>query len=194
MHEQTPARVPVSWAIAVLVLLVPVVAACGGSDAETGTAEAAETAETVCAMLRSWNNELGDEVNATSRSVTDADEPGTANGVLLDGFDRLIEIAGDHRAEVDDLDLPATQERDRLLDELRDGAEDAIAALEEERAKLEDLPPITVSAQRGVLGGVFIALERAGSLVEPEIGRYEDEELRSAFAANQGCEHVIQPF
>ena len=45
-----------------------------------------------------------------------------------------------------------------------------------------------------MLGSAFIALERAGSLVEPEIGTYEDEDLKAAFAADDGCEHVIQPF
>jgi hypothetical protein len=51
-----------------------------------------------------------------------------------------------------------------------------------------------VSEQRGVLGGAFIAVERAGSVVEPAIGTYDDEDLKAAFAADDGCEHVIQPF
>jgi hypothetical protein len=77
---------------------------------------------------------------------------------------------------------------------LQSGADEAIAALEEERADIEELPPVEVSEQRGVLGTAFIAAERAGSVVEPAIGTYEDEDLKAAFAADDGCEHVIQPF
>jgi hypothetical protein len=170
------------------------IAACGASEPTTREAASTETAAIVCGTLRRWNNEMADVINATSDAITDADDPETANGVLLDGFDDLIDLAEDQRAEVDDLDLPATAERDRLLDELRSGADEAIATLEEERAEMEGLPPITVSAQRGVIGGAFIAVERAGSAVEPAIGTYEDEELKTAFAADEGCEHVIQPF
>ena len=46
----------------------------------------------------------------------------------------------------------------------------------------------------GCSGTAFIAVERAGSVVEPAIGTYDDEELKAAFAADDGCEHVIQPF
>jgi hypothetical protein len=180
--------------IAGLTALAAVASACGDSEPTTREAASSETATVVCGMLRRWNNEMADAINGTSDAITDADDPETANGVLLDGFDDLIQLADDHRAEVDDLDLPVSDDRDRLLEDLRGGADRAIAALEEERAKLEDLPPITVSEQRGVLGSAFIALERAGSLVEPAIGTYDDEELKAAFAADDGCEHVIQPF
>jgi hypothetical protein len=145
-------------------------------------------------MLRRWNNEMADAINGTSDAITDADDPETANGVLLDGFDDLIQLAEDHRAEVDDLDLPVTNERDRLLEELRGGADKAIAALDDERTELEELPPITLSDQQGVLGSAFLAAELAGSVVEPAVGTYDDEELKSAFVADDGCEHVIQPF
>ena len=52
---------------------------------------------------------MGDAINGTSDAITDADDPETANGVLLDGFDDLIQLAEDHRAEVDDLDLPVSK-------------------------------------------------------------------------------------
>jgi hypothetical protein len=174
--------------------IAAVVSACGDSEPTTQEAASAQTATVVCGMLRRWNNEIGDVLNSTSDAITDADDPDTAPGMLRDGFDDLIQLAEDHRAEVDDLELPVTDERDRLLEELRRGADKATAALEEERADIEDLPPIAVSEQRGVLGTAFISVERAGSVVEPAIGTYDDEALKAAFAADDGCEHVIQPF
>jgi hypothetical protein len=181
-------------AIAGMIFIAAVVAACGDSEPTTREAASSETATAVCGMLRRWNNEMADALNSTSDAITDADDPTTAPEMLRDGFDDLIRLAEDHRAEVDDLELPVSDERDRLLEELRGGADKAIAALEEERADIEDLPSITVSEQRGVLGTAFIVVERAGSVVEPAIGRYDDEELKAAFAADDGCEHVIQPF
>jgi hypothetical protein len=180
--------------IAAVVAAVALVSACGDSKPTSREAASAETATAVCGMLRRWNNEMGDALNSTSDAITDADDPATAPGVLRDGFDDLIQLAEAHQGEVDELELPVSNERDRLLEELRGGADDAVAALEEERADIEDLPSIEVSAQRGVLGTAFIAVERAGAVVEPAIGTYDDEDLKAAFAADDGCEHVIQPF
>jgi hypothetical protein len=180
--------------IAAVVAAVALVSACGDSKPTSREAASAETATAVCGMLRRWNNEMGDALNSTSDAITDADDPATAPGVLRDGFDDLIQLAEAHQGEVDELELPVSNERDRLLEELRGGADDAVAALEEERADIEDLPSIEVSAQRGVLGTAFIAVERAGAVVEPAIGMYDDEDLKAAFAADDGCEHVIQPF
>jgi hypothetical protein len=188
---------PRAWNATVIASATAVAAllsACGDSEPTTREAASADTATAVCGMLRQWNNEIGDVLNRTSDAITDADDPATAPGVLRDGFDDLIQLAEDHRNEVDELVLPVSDERDRLVEELRGGADDAVAALEEERADIEDLPAIEVSEQRGVLGTAFIAVERAGSVVEPAIGTYDDEELKAAFAADDGCEHVIQPF
>jgi hypothetical protein len=173
---------------------IALASACGDSKPTTREATSAETAATVCGMLRRWNNEIADALNSTSDAITDADDPETAPGVLRDGFDDLIRLAEDHRDEVDGLELPVTDERDRLVEELRGGADEAVAALEDERADIEDLAAIDVPEQRGVLGTAFITAERAGSVVEPAIGTYDDENLKAAFAADDGCEHVIQPF
>jgi hypothetical protein len=180
--------------IAAVAAAVALASACGDSKPTTREAASADTATTVCGMLRRWNNEMGDALNSTSDAITDADDPETAPEVLRDGFDDLIRLAEHHRSEIDELDLPVSDERARLVDELRSGADEAVAALEEERADIEDLPSIEVSEQRGVLGTAFIAVERAGSVVEPAIGTYDDEELKAGFAADDGCEHVIQPF
>ena len=66
--------------------------------------------------------------------------------------------------------------------------------LEDERAEAGDLAPIEVDDQAGALGGASVGLERATSVLEPSIGTYQDEALREAFAADEDCEHVIQPF
>lgn len=182
-------------ALLVAAAVAVTLAACGDDDgASTDEDAAADTADTVCTMLRAWNNDLADIINATSSTITDADDPDTANQVLLDGWDDLIAAAEAHVAEVDELDLPDTASRDRLIEDLTAGAEEAVALLEDERSEIEALPPITVDAQRGVLGGAFVTLENVGSRVEPVIGTYDDEAIRAAFQADPGCEHVIQPF
>jgi hypothetical protein len=177
-------------------VVAPVVAssACGDGEVTTTEAAAAETADIVCTMLRDRNNELTASVNATARSITDDDDPDTANAVLADGLDDLIEIAEDHVAALDSLRLPATHERGRLLDDLRTGAQDGIAILDGERDEVAALPPITVDRQRGAIGGVFMALEGAQAALEPAIVRYDDEVLRQAFADDEDCRHVVQPF
>lgn len=166
----------------------------GGGDGGGGSAspEAAETADTVCTMLRDWNNDLGDVINATSRTITDQDDPTTANDVLLGAFDEMIRLAEQHRTQVDELDLPDVAQADQLIDELADRADESIAVLHEERDEAAELDPITLDGQRSALGLAFTGVERALSVVEPRIGAY-DADLQRAFAADEGCEHVVQP-
>jgi hypothetical protein len=182
--------------IATFTALTVLIAGCGdGSDDDSGAdAPAADTAAAVCGMLRGWSNELADSLNATSDAITDADDPASANQVLLDGWDGLITIAEVHVTEAEDLELPDTDVRDDLVSELTDGAEQAVTELQEERAGIAALPPITIDAQRGALGGAFTSLEKADSVVEPQIGAYDDEDVKAAFADEPDCEHVIQPF
>jgi hypothetical protein len=169
-------------------------AACGASLPTSSEAASAETATTVCGLLRRWDNELSDAMNATSRTITDADDPATANGELLDGYDAAIEIAEVHVDEAGDLALPDVPERERLADELRAGAEEAVQSLRDMRDAAADLPPIDVAGQAGAVGGAMLAIEHAQSAVEPSIFDYDDEQLRRAFADEEGCEFVVQPF
>src|SRR5687767_12167996 len=98
-----------------LVACAAAAAACGASEPTSTEAAAAEAADPVCTPLREWNNDLGDSLNATSSAITDDDDPDTANDVLLDGFDALVELAEEHRTEVDELDLAPVADRDALL-------------------------------------------------------------------------------
>jgi hypothetical protein len=167
---------------------------CGRSEPTSTEAAAVETAATVCSLLRGWNNDLTDVFNTTSDTITDADDPDTSVDDLVAGFDDMIALAEDHRAQVDELELPAVPERDRLIAELADGADASIEALEEEREDAVELEPFGVDGQGGALGGASVGLERATSVLEPDIGSYDDEDLRAAFAADDGCSDVIQPF
>jgi hypothetical protein len=184
-------RAAAAAAAAALALLA---AACGASLPTSTEAAAADTAATVCGLLREWSNDLAGTMNATSDAVTDDDDPATAPEVLRAGYDELIAIAEEHLAEVDALDLPATGAREEIVDDLRTGAGAAVAELEEHRAELDALEAVEVDDQRGVLGGAFTNLEKAQSVVEPQVGAYEEEAVRAAFADEPTCEHVIQPF
>jgi len=166
---------------------------CGASLPTSREAAATSTAEAVCGLLRDWSNEMAVSMNATSEALTDDDDPDTANQVLLDGWDDLIVLAEGHIAEAEALDLPVSAARDQLVEDITAGAEAAVVALEDERDHLEDLPPIEIDDQRGALGGAFTALEKAQSVVEPRIARYDDPELSAAVADEPTCEHVIQP-
>ncbi|HEX6425517.1 MAG TPA: hypothetical protein VFZ79_18660 [Acidimicrobiales bacterium] len=166
-------------------------AACGASLPTSSEAAAAETADMVCSLLRDWNNDMGDVINATSQAITDDDDPATANAELTDGFERLVAVAEARRAQLDTLDLPTSRDRAALLDELRTGADESIAILEDELDDIAELSPITVERQAGALGGAFVTVEGALAVIEPRAGAYSDE-LRAAFA-DEGCRHVVQP-
>lgn len=172
--------------------LAALLVACGASRPTAAESAAAQTADTVCTLLRDWNNDLGDSLNATSRAITDDDDPTTADEALQEGFDELVELAEARRDQLDQLDLPAVPDREALLAELAEGADESIARLESERDDIAELEPITVDRQAGALGGAFVALEGALSDLEPQVGSYRAD-LRAAFVADEGCRHVIQP-
>jgi hypothetical protein len=165
--------------------------ACSG-DGASPEEDAAETAQQVCGLLVDWSNDLTESMNATSKTITDADDPATANGVLLDGFDELIDLARTHVEQADELDLPDGDENDRLVDELRAGAEESIDELERGRATAAELDPIDVDGQPGAIGGAMNAVESAKSVVEPVMAAY-DPVLQRAFTDEPDCLHVIQP-
>lgn len=167
-------------------------AGCGASEPTSVEAAAATTADTVCTTLRRWNNELTDVFNAASQRITDDDDPDTAGDVLVAGFDEMIAIAETHVDEARELELPRTVWSDDLRAELGTGAEESLAVLEDERDEAAELPPIDVDAQGGAIGGASLGVERATAVLEPSAGRY-DVVLAEAFAADEGCVHVVQP-
>lgn len=181
-------------AVLAAVALAGAAGACGASEPTSTEAAAADTADAVCNLLRQWNNDLTEVFNATSTAITDTDDPVASVDTLVDGFDQMIAIGEDHQAQIEELDLPAVDERDDLLAELAEGADESLAVLEEERDQAAALPPIEISDQAGAIGGASVGLERATAVLEPEIGSYDDEELRAAFAADDDCSNVIQPF
>jgi hypothetical protein len=179
-------------AVAAGAALTTATAGCGASKPTSAEAAATETADQVCTLLRGWDNELSSSLNATSKSVTDDDDPATANRVLLDGFDELIDIANEHKDEAADLRLPGGPERDRIIEEIQAGTAKGIGELEDQKDDIAALPPITIADQAGALGGAFISLEKTQAAVEPRIELYDDPLLKEAFAANEGCAQVVQ--
>jgi hypothetical protein len=164
---------------------------CGGDDG-TSAEDAATAAARVCDLLRTQNDSLGTALNQTSQEITDADDPTTANDVLLDGWDDLLGIADAYIGQVRSLSIPDIPDHDQVIEDLTTGAEESYAVISEEREEAEALEPIDVEDQRGALGGAFTGLERATSVLEPQVARY-DATLQQAFADDDGCANVVQP-
>jgi hypothetical protein len=170
------------------------ISAVGCGDDASPEDDAATTAKQVCSLLIDWSNDLTTSMNATSKEITDADDPDTANGVLLDGFDELIGLAESHVDEADDLSLPDNDNSDRLVDDLTAGAEKSIDELQRGKDVAADLDPIDIDGQAGAIGGAMNAVESAKSVVEPVLQGYDDEVLQQAFKDEPDCLHVVQPF
>jgi len=179
--------------VALLVTAATIPTLACSDDAASPEEDAADTAAQVCGLLVDWSNDMTESMNATSKTITDADDPATANGVLLDGFDELIDLARTHVDQAGELDLPDNDNSDGLVDELRAGAEKSIDELERGRAAAAELDPIDVEGQAGAIGGAMNAVESAKSVVEPVIAAYDDDVLQRAFEDEPDCLHVIQP-
>lgn len=151
------------------------------------------TALAVCEGLEAQDNRLADAVNTAIASIGSM-APDERDDALRTGFADTLAAARDFADHLATWDLPDVAERDRLLTEMRDGADAAVAELEEEAAPFAGLTEVSDAAVQGQVGVLFNAVEKAMSVLEPRIGRYEGRALQEAFLAEPACQHVIQPF
>ncbi len=148
------------------------------------------TADTVCSLLRDWNNDLTEVFNATSAEITDADDPEHVGGrarrrLRRDDRPRARTIGPSSTSST----CPAVDERDALTAELIEGADESLAVLESERDEAAALPADRDRRpgrghRRRVRGA------RAGDVGARAVDRRptRTDLLREAFAADEGCE------
>lgn len=182
--------------MALLVALLMAGAACGDDPppAPAASPEApAELARTVCEHLLTFAREEVDLANAMASAVADADDPDGRHDAMVDGWTPLVEAAQRHRDRTSTLALPGAPGASELSAELRAGADAALDVLSDATAVIAELGPIDQSDERGAVGTAFNELEKALSVSEPAVFRYDDDALRAAFDAEPACEHVVQP-
>ncbi len=154
----------------------------------------ADAAVRVCDLLRAHANGLGRAINLAVTAI-DGRSPQDRLTALLDGLAAAEAVSTGHRAALDDLDLAGLPEAEALLAELDAGAALAITALADGRAELDaELDAVADDDVHGRVSQAFNAVERAMSVAEPAIGRYDRRALRVAFLEEPTCRHVIQPF
>ncbi|MGK2948660.1 MAG: hypothetical protein ACSLFP_08810 [Acidimicrobiales bacterium] len=182
------------------VALVAALLAAGGAcrdDGEPGRAAPAagpaELAVAVCEHLVAFAREEVQLANAMAEAVTDTDDPDRRHTAMVDGWAPMVDAARRHRDRTATLLLPATPDAPELLAELQTGAKAALTVLSDATALIAALGPIGQEDERGAVGTAFNELEKALSVSEPAVYRYEDDALRAAFDAEPTCEHVVQP-
>jgi hypothetical protein len=154
----------------------------------------AEAAVRVCAALRAHTNGLVREINEAVAGIAGR-SPEDRLTALLGGLAAAEAVSTDHRETLTTLDLTGLPEAEQLLAELDAGAALAVDALAAERELLdEELDQVADDDVHGRVSQAFNAVERAMSVSEPAIGRYERQALRLAFLGEPTCRHVIQPF
>lgn len=164
-------------------------AAPAGSEAAPATPAA--TAADVCDLLRGYVNDTADIANDSALEVRDDGDPVARRDAVLAGFDRLLERTAAHAGAVAGL-AGATLAADHpLLADLELGAEQARAELEDERAEFATLDGVEDGDMTGRIGQFFNALEKAMSVVEPDI-TLAGADLAAAFAAEPDCRFVVQ--
>jgi hypothetical protein len=174
-------------------------AGCGDGDADGDATERragdeAAVAATLCGALREQTNALVRIANDAVAGI-EGKSPDERWSAIVAGFDAAIVAAADFAAAVPDVDLGDVDEAGALLTEVRAGALSAITELEDERAAfVEEVPAVADGEVRGRVGQFFNSVEKAMSVAEPAIARYERRALQEAFLADETCRHVIQPF
>jgi hypothetical protein len=161
---------------------------------ELTAADDAAIARAVCGALRAYVNELVDVANAAVEGIGGR-EPDERISLVMDGFDTALDAIDGARGAFSDMDLPPVPERDVLRSELLAGLDDATAELVDERMSFETrADELAAGSAQGVAGTWFNAIEKAMSVSEPEIYRYERVEFKRAFLDEPDCRHVIQQF
>lgn len=162
-------------------------AACGPQDARD-----AEAAAVVCGELRTFDDALVEIVNDSVAGIGTLPAGDRAPAIAA-GLDAAVDAldAWDHR--IDEMDLPAVDEADRIRTQLHDGVDRALAELEDQRSQLR-LGPISDGDVQGAVGEWFNSIEKVMSVLEPEIFKFERREFKQAFLDEADCRNVIQQF
>lgn len=142
-------------------------------------------------LIRFVNREVA-VANEMATEITQATDPAARRARLLVGWDRVISEARAHLQRTAALQLPVSRDATALWGELQLGAAAAVVTLEARRADLEAFGAFEESSEPGVIGTAFTGIEKAFSLVEPAVFRYEHRALREAFDEEPTCAHVVQ--
>jgi hypothetical protein len=165
----------------------------------TETTEPRSDDETVafglCSALRSQANVMTEIANTAAADIH-AKAPEERYTALFDGYDRGAAASNDFSDSLDDLSLPVIPELDDLIAQISAGADAAAAEFVDEQARFVEAVGGEVADDdaRGRVGELFNSIEKANSLVEPVIVRYERVELKRAFLDEPECRYVIQQF
>ena len=167
--------------------------------AATETTEPMSDDETVafglCSALRGQANVMTEIANTAAADIHEK-SPEERYTALYDGFDRGAEASNAFRDSLDDLSLPAIPELDDLIGQIAAGADAAAAEFVDEQARFAEAVggEVADGDARGRVGELFNSIEKANSLVEPVIVRYERVELKRAFLGEPECRYVVQQF
>ena len=155
----------------------------------------AAAALAVCSALRAQANVRTDLANSTAADIA-AQTPEQRYQTLFDSYDTAADAERAFGDSLADLDMPAIPERDDLMAQIADGAEAAADEFVDEQGRFAEAVDgvVTDGDWQGRVGEFFNSVEKANSLVEPVIIRYDRVELQHAFLDEPECRHVIQQF
>jgi hypothetical protein len=149
----------------------------------------------LCSALRGQANVMTEIANTAAADIHEK-SPEERYTALFDGYDRGAEASNAFRDSLDDLSVPEIPELDDLIGQISAGADAAAAEFVDEQARFasEVGGAVADDDARGRVGELFNSIEKANSLVEPVIVRYERVELKQAFLEEPECRYVIQQF
>jgi hypothetical protein len=165
----------------------------------TQTTEPRTDDETVafglCSALRGQANVMTKIANTAAADIHEQ-SPVDRYTALFDGYARGADASISFRDSLAELSLPAIPELDDLIGQIATGADAAAAEFVDEQARFAAAVGGEVGDDdaRGRVGELFNSIEKANSLVEPVIVRYERVELKRAFLDEPECRYVIQQF
>jgi hypothetical protein len=159
---------------------------------DSGPSDVEQTAAIVCEELRTHDDRMVDLVNASVAGIGGLPEDERAEAIRR-GFEDVASEVEAWRRRIETVDLGDVDEVDELRRQLSVGADRALDELDHQRDALwsGSIPDQEV---QGAVGEWFNSVEKVMSVSEPEIFRFERQQLRRAFLDEPACRHVIQQF
>jgi hypothetical protein len=185
-----------TWSSSLGVIAIVATAAACSSDgpAVDGVGGDAAFALATCDALRDFDNGVVDIVNDSVAGISalPADQRPQQ---LVAGIAATTEAVDAWEAQIDSIELPDLAEADDLRRQLRQGAAEARAELEDRAAEWANPPSaIPDDEVQGEVGIWFNTIEKVMSVSEPEIFTFERAEFKQAFLDEPHCRNVIQQF
>jgi hypothetical protein len=165
-------------------LLIP---ACGGGGGGGETVSAEEFASGICGALNDWQSAIQSRSSSLTEGLSEDTTPEQGKELLASFLDDVIDETETMISEVDDTGVPDVDNGEDISDALGNAFDDALAALEDARDQVDDLPTDSGESFQTAASALGGSISTSLGDIGGEIQDIDAPGLEDAFREDEDC-------